>query len=187
MPFLWDIDTIVVEIEPWPRLCHWCRATVMDLFSNRHTKPERAWRSNLMIQLVSQSEAMWWEIEGSTLQMPRPQKRLHLLLFEILSGRAWVCTLFCELAPTRQVVTAICLHLCFYRAFYHRAPKALYTPTPFSICFWICLSSSWTRFFSSNSVFGRKLHIHYALHKKELSCFNPSWYEFQQVTLGLGS
>lgn len=130
MPFLWDIDTIVVEIEPWPRLCHWCRATVMDLFSNRHTKPERAWRSNLMIQLVSQSEAMWWEIEGSTLQMPRPQKRLHLLLFEILSGRAWVCTLFCELAPTRQVVTAICLHLCFYRAFYHRAPKALYTLTP---------------------------------------------------------
>lgn len=38
-----DISVKVVEIQPWPCLCHWCRATVTDLFSNRHAKSEHAW------------------------------------------------------------------------------------------------------------------------------------------------
>lgn len=41
-----DINIKVVEMQPWPWLCRWCRAPVTDLVSNRHTKSERAWSCN---------------------------------------------------------------------------------------------------------------------------------------------
>lgn len=128
IPFLEDINIKVIEIELWPWLCHWCCSTFKDLFSNK------AWIC-LEVQPDDWPCVSGWRnvVRNRGVYITNAQALAKVTFIVVLDnnrvGFAPFSVSLC-VAPTRQVVTAICLHLCFYRAFYHRAPKALYTLTP---------------------------------------------------------